>query len=146
MTAEEIIAVIEDECCSYTNEILDKLCKRAMRKMNSKLGFLIQDDYPNTFRFIDFLACEIQSKNFDEIFFPGRPLEDYIDEVLDEEYDNLQPIERSILSYSNLTPEHGTEYEFCNIRDFLFPHFEDMLNEHWVNSKKIQNFENNRTW
>jgi hypothetical protein len=146
MTAEELIDNIEQDCSSISNEIIDKVCRRAMRTMNSKLGFLVEDDYPNNFKFIDYLSCEIQSKTYDEIFFPGKLLEDYIEEVLDNEYENLTGIEKIILSYSNFRPQFGSGYEFCDIRPFIYPRFRELLNEHWDTSKKIQHFEETKNW
>ncbi len=146
MTAEELINSIESECNSLAKEIIDKVCRRAMREMNSRLGFIINDDYPNTFRFIDYLACEIQSKSYNEIFFPGNLLENYINETLDKEYDNLTVIEKMVLSYADFTPQAGEGYDWNDPQPQIFTRFNELLNEHWVESKKIQHFEETRTW
>ena len=146
MTAEELIDSIERDCTDLSKDIIDKVCHLAMRVMNSKLGFIIADDYPNTFRFIDYLSCEIQSKTYDEIFFPGRLLEDYIEETLDNEYEKLNAIEKTILWYSDFTPQIGDGYDWCHPMPKIRSRFHELLNEHWANSKKIQHFEETRTW
>ena len=146
MKAEELIEIIEEECGAHAKVIIDKVCRRVMRIMNKKLDSLISNDYPKKFRFIDFLSCEIQSKTFDELNFQGKLLKDYIDKLIDCEYDKLTNIEKTILSYSDFTPQFGRGYEFCDIRYTILPRIIEMLNDHWSSSKKIQNFENNRTW
>ncbi len=144
MTAEELINNIERDCADLSKDIIDKVCHRAMRVINSNLGFIIADDYPNTFRFIDYLSCEIQSKTYDEIFFPGRLLEDYIDETLDNEYDKLNAVEKTILWYSDFTPQFGNDYDWCDPMPLIRSRFHELLNDHWANSKKIQHFEETR--
>ena len=147
MTAEELIDYIEKECKPLSIGIIDRLCKRAMRIMNSNLGFIIGDDYPKTFTFFDFLACEIQSKTYDEIFFPGRLLEDYIEETLDNEYEKLPYIEKLVLSYSDFTLELGyDDYEPCNPRPLIYSRFHSKLNNHWATSKKILKYLRTIRW
>lgn len=141
MTAEVLINNIEQECNTLSKEIIDKVCRRAMRKMNSNLGIFINDDYPNTFRFIDYLACEIQSKTYDEIFFAGKPLENYIEDTLDNEYENLSLIEKTVLSYADFTQQDSDGYDWYNPHPQIYSRFHELLNEHWANSKKIQHFE-----
>ena len=146
MTAEVLIKNIERECNTLSKEIIDKVCRRAMRKMNSNLGILINDDYPNTFRFIDYLACEIQSKTYDEIFFAGKLLENYIEDTLDNEYENLPVIEKTVLSYADFTQQASDGYDWYNPNPQIYSRFQELLNEHWANSKKIQHFEESRAW
>ena len=146
MTAEELINSIERDCANLSKDIIDKVCHRAMRVMNSNLGFIIADDYPNTFRFIDYLSCEIQSKTYEEIFFPGRLLEDYIVETLDKEYDKLCAVEKTVLSYANFEQQSSVSYEWCDPMPLIRSRFYELLNEHWANTKKIQHFEETRTW
>lgn len=146
MTAEELIDNIQRDCTCLSKEIIDKICHRAMREMNSQLGFLIADDYPNSFRFIDYLSCEIQSKTYDEIFFPGRLLEDYIDETLDKEYENLNAVEKTVLSYSDFEQQSSVGYDWCDPMPLIRSRFHELLNEHWANTKKIQHFVETRAW
>ncbi len=146
MTAKELIDNIERECVHLSKDIIDKVCRRAMRVMNSNLGFIIADDYPNTFRFIDYLSCEIQSKTYDEIFFPGRLLEDYIEDTLDKELDQLTAVEKTVLSYSDFTPQVGEGYDWCDIKPRIYSRFHELLNQHWAETKKIQHFEETRSW
>lgn len=146
MTAEELINSIERECYSLAQEIIDKVCRRAMREMNSRLGLIISDDYPNLFRFIDYLACEIQSKTYNEIFFPGHLLENYIVETLDKEYNNFTVIEKTVLSYADFTPQAGKGYDWNDPKPQISSRFHELLNKHWVESKKIQHFQESRTW
>lgn len=146
MIAEELINNIERNCAYLSKDIIDKVCRRAMRVMNSNLGFIIADDYPNTFRFIDYLSCEIQSKTYDEIFFPGRLLEDYIDETLEKEYENLNAVEKTVLSYSDFEQQSCVDYDWCDPMPLIRSRFHELLNEHWANTKKIQHFEETKSW
>ena len=143
MTAEELVSNIEEESKDLSSEIIDKVCNRAIRGMNRKMKtFPLVDGYPDNFTFFDILSCETQSKTYDEIVFMGsRTLADFIEDSIDIEFDKLAPIEKAILSYMDFSPDFGSGYEFCDAHKFLYSRFNEMLNEHWSESKKIENYE-----
>ena len=141
MTAEELINDIERDCTSLSNEIIDKVCRRAIHEINVKTKlFPLVDGYPKSFTFFDILSCEVQSKTYDEIVFSGRLVEDFIDSELDAQYDKLSEIEKTILAYMDFTPDFGNDYEYCDPHKYFYSRFHELLNEHWANSKKIEHY------
>ena len=88
MTENEYITQLENRCHSMAEDIITRLCKRAMRGMNQLEATLIgsTDNYPPKFKFIDILAIELQDRIEEEI---NPSLEDYIRTTLEEEQNNL---------------------------------------------------------
>lgn len=65
-------------------------------------------DFPKEFTFFDQLSVLHQSKDYDEIFFPNGILEDYIDNSIELEINELPRKDKIILWYSNCHSELGT--------------------------------------
>ncbi len=138
---EHRLDLIEADCKSFADEIITTVCKRAIRKMNKKLDIVFGcGDYPKHFRFFDCLSIELQSKSYCDI---SPLLEDTVEDMLWNEYDKLSPKEKFFVSNKE-----------CSLKDWLDDSkiltllrdcFHEMLNEHWQ-LKKIQNFEERRTW
>ncbi len=132
---------INRECEALSHDIIVNICKRAIRKMNKQEKvfparfFSISDDFPKHFSFFDILSVEIQSKYYDEI---NPHLQDYIENVIEDEYNSLSAIEKFVLDHSECTEKR--ECDFHAVQNKLFKAFNDILNEHWQ-IKKIQNFE-----
>ena len=137
---EQILEDIQDQCELFAGDIITRLCKRAIRKMNSwdvKIG---TDDYPASFKFFDILSIEYQSKTYDEI---SPFLEDAIDGALAYEYENLSPRDRFFVDYSRCYYDNG--YDPLSIEQLIHNRFNELLNEHWE-TKKISNFELSKSW
>ena len=81
--------------------IITRLCKRAMREMNQLEATMAgsTDDYPKDFKFIDILSIELQDKIAEEI---NPFLEDYIWAALETEQNNLSSEESFILEQAYL--------------------------------------------
>ena len=62
MTESEYITPLENKCHRMAENIITRLCKRAMRGMNQLEATLVSstDDYPKNFKFIDVLSIELQ--------------------------------------------------------------------------------------
>lgn len=136
----ELIKEIQNQCKYFANDIVTRLCKRAIRKMKAweiKIG---EDNYPESFNFFDILSIECQSKCYDEI---SPCLKDAIEGVLDNEYDNLLPQERFFVDYSRCYYDNG--YDPISVKQLIYKRFNELLNEHW-RIKKISNFEESRSW
>lgn len=143
--ADDFISQIEKDCSSFVDELLNKVCKRAIRRMNkeTKQGNFgrvsLSDDLPISFSFFDQLTILHQSKDYDEIFFPPGMLSNFIDDVLDDELNKLTAIEKTILWYSDCHGDFGSSYEICDIRPKLYERFVEIQNEHYE-CRKIQNY------
>lgn len=135
---DKLIEEIQDQCEYFAKDIIIRLCKRAIRKMNSWNVQIISDDYPAQFKFFDALSIECQSKYYNEI---SPYLQETIEGVLDDEYENLPPKERFFVDYSQCYCDNG--YDQISIQQLIYNRFNDMLNEHWQ-SKKISKFEESR--
>lgn len=135
---DKLIEEIQDQCQNFAKDIITRLCKRAIRKMNSWNVNIATDDYPKTFNFFDILSVEFQSKSLDEI---SPYLQEAVEGVLDNEYDSLPPKERFFVDYSQCYCDNG--YDPISIQQLIYNRFNDLLNEHWQ-SKKISNFEESR--
>lgn len=134
----KLIKEIQDQCKYFAKDIVTRLCKRAIRKMNSWNIQIGSDNYPASFNFFDILSIEHQSKCYDEI---SPYLQKTIEETLDNEYDNLLPQERFFIDYSQCYYDNG--YDPLSIQQLIYNCFDELLNEHWQ-TKKISNFEGSR--
>lgn len=141
MTDENsLIKDIQDQCEYFANSIITRICKRAIRKMNSwniKIG---TDDYPVSFHFFDILSIEWQSKGYDEI---SPHLQDAVEGALDTEYEKLSPKERFFVDYSRCYSDNG--YDPISVQQLIYNRFQELLNEHW-RTKKISKFEESKSW
>ena len=79
---------IEKDCDRLSQDIISRLCKRAIRKLNKFDSCLAgkTDDYPSSFKFCDVLSVELQSCCYEEI---NPFLRDFIDDTLYNEYNEL---------------------------------------------------------
>ena len=135
---EKLIQEVQDQCEYFAKGIINSLCKRAIRKINSWNIHIGTDDYPSSFNFFNILSIEYQSKCYDEI---SPCLEDAIEGVLDNEYEKLLPQERFFVDYSQCY--YDNEFDSESIKRKIYDRFYEILNEHWE-SKKIANFEEKR--
>lgn len=141
---ENLLHEIQDQCSHFADELITLVAKRIMRIINSWPVFLLPnaDDYPNTFNTFDILSCEYQSKSWEEI---SPFLEDAIERSITSAYDSLNQKERFFIEYSECF--YNTRVlESSEINKILRSRFIELLNEHWSNSKKIQKFQEKRTW
>jgi hypothetical protein len=139
--ADDFISQIENDCTSFVDALLNKVCKRAIRRMNKETNGLVRlsEDLPVSFSLFDQLTILLQSKDYDEIFFPPGVLSDYIDNVLDDELNKLTEMEKTILFYSDCHGDFGSFYDVCDIRPKLYERFGEIQNEHYE-CRKIQNY------
>ena len=129
---------IQDQCEDFAKDIITRICKRAIRKMNSWDVRIGTDDYPSSFKFFDILSVERQSKSYDEI---SPFLKDAVEGVLDAEYEGLTPQERFFVD--NSMGYYEREYDLTPIHMAIDKRFNELLNEHYQ-TKKISNFEEER--
>ena len=136
MTESEYITQLENKCHSMAENIITRLCKRAMRGMNQLEATLVSstDDYPKNFKFIDVLSIELQDRIEEEI---NPVLEDYIWTALEDEQNNLSSEERFVLEQAYL--DYNYDVDYSEITSQIRSRFHELLNEHYE-LKKIQNF------
>ena len=136
MTENEYITQLENRCHSMAQDIITRLCKKAMREMNQLEATLIgsTDDYPPKFKFIDILSIELQDRIEEEI---NPVLEDYIWTALEKEQNNLSSEESFILEQAYL--DYNYEADEAEITRQIRSRFYELLNEHYE-LKKIQKF------
>lgn len=134
---------IERDCNSFANDILTVVCKRAIRKMNKWNPNLAcgHDDYPTNFKFFDILSVELQTYSYCDI---NPYLEDAVEGALASEYDKLSPQEKFFVRNYNCS--FAENFDDTAIIMLLNERFNKLYNEHWSESKKIQHFEDTRTW
>lgn len=133
----DYIFEIERDCDALSRDIISRLCKRAINKMNKLHPTLAgsTDDYPSSFSFFDILSIELQTKSYNEI---NPHLQDFVEGTLDNEFDNLPLLERFVLEHSECS-EH-LECDIDAVHNKIYKSFHELLNEHWTR-KKIQQFE-----
>lgn len=141
-TEIELLEEIQKQCSHFAQEVLTLVCKRAMRTINTWMVHVLPnaDDYPNTFTTFDILSVLFQSMGFAEI---APYLEDAIDGALSSAYDSLSAQEKFFIAYSDCNV-YMRSLTIEEIDKIIYDRFVDMLNDHWSNSKKIQNFEEKR--
>lgn len=141
---DRLLQEIQDQCSHFAEELITLVCKRAKREINSwgNYAFTNSDDYPNVFTNYDILACEHQSKTWDEI---NPFLEDAIDGAISKAYDSLSQKDKFFIEYSDCYYKTGF-LDSIEIDNLLLDRFVELLNEHWEKSRKIQDFEEKRIW
>lgn len=132
---------IENECEKFSEKILADAVKRIFRDMNKLSAYVICEDYPKKFTFIDVLSIESQTKNWDEIH-PG--MHDAVWKFIDSGIQDLPVYERLILELTNTYEYERDEINY--ITDKLYRAFCKALNDHYANTKKIQKFVEHCSW
>lgn len=140
--SERLVQEIQSGCQELADEIIIKICKRAIKTINlwgrNYIGF--GEDYPTKFTAFDVLSVELQSKYYEEL---NPFLRDAIDGTLEHQYDSLSSLESFILDYSECSDHNGIDREA--VQSKILKKFNEMLNEHYQ-LKKIQDFEEKRAW
>lgn len=88
-----------------------------------------------------FSIVKRQTEYYEEI---NPLLEDAIEDALVAEYNELKPIEKIIVSYSDCSDILYDET--TSIGNRLMTCYHELLNQHYSNSKKIKDFELKKTW
>ncbi len=138
---ENFISGVEEDFSDLADDIIDKVCKRAIKRMNKDMDnlHLVTDDFPNNFTFFDRLSVLYDSRTYDEMGYPDGMLERYITETLDGEIDSLPRIEKLILYYSNCYQSY-VENDDSNDASYRAENrFKELLDEH-TSLVKIQKF------
>ncbi len=99
---EDFIFGIERECNELSEQILTKMCNRAIKAMNEldpQLAASV-DEYPSKFglNYFDILCIEYELDRGGEEIDDAR--NETIENFLKDEYDKLPPVERFILDHS----------------------------------------------
>ncbi len=133
---------IERECTHFADEVITTVCKRAIRQMNTwpRDTACVCDEYPSGFKFFDILSIELQSNYYCDI---SPLLEDAVENALWNEYKDLSAQEKFFIY--NMECSTKDILDDNDIQRLLNDRFRELLNEHWQ-LKKIQNFEEHRTW
>lgn len=130
--ADKFISQLEDDCYPFIDAIIDIVCKNVIKRMNAEMGKVsLCADFPKEFTFFDQLSVLHQSKDYDEIFFPNGILEDYIDNSIELEINELPRKDKIILWYSNCHSELGNEYEVFDARHVCTQRFNDFENKRY---------------
>ena len=139
----ETLKEIQDQCKHFAKELVSAVCKQAKRVINSSGQFVfLEDGYPKRFTNYDILACEHQTKFWEEI---NPDLEDAIHDTLKHCYNDLSYKDKFFIEYSECYYHNGI-LPLEELENILITEFVDQLNDHWSHSKKIQDFEEKRIW
>ncbi len=158
LEAEKFIRIFEKKCEPFADDIIDKVCKRAIRRMNKEMKvdthikcskfvnyikFFSDDfigyEFPNTLTFFDSLSILYQSYSLDEMGIPYGLLEDYILYTLRNEIDSLSEIEKLVFSYGYYLVDSEGEFDFYEAVYKAKTHFIEILNNH-TSLVKIEKF------
>ena len=133
---ESFINGMERDCEKMSTDILNKLCKRAIKGMNTLEAKLAgsTDDYPSDFRFFDILCVELETRTYDEI---NPYLQESVEGILMAEYDKLSSMEKFILDHSECWALMDGEND--KIKKKILDVFADARFRH-LEVKKIANY------
>lgn len=130
--ADKFISQIENDCYPLVEEIIDSVCEKVVRRMNTELKQInLCDELPKEFTFFDQLSVLHQSRDYDEIFFPNGCLGDYIDNSIELEINELSRKDKIILWYSDCHSEFGNEYEIFDARHVCTQRFKAFENKRY---------------
>lgn len=134
---EDFINGIERDCEEMSRKILEQLCKRAIKKMNKLESYLAgsTDDYPSGFTFFDILSLELETRTYDEI---NPYLQDYVEDTLFQEYEDLPRMERFIIDHSESWAMIDSDYDA--IKKKIYESFNNLRMQH-LSLKKIENYQ-----
>lgn len=141
---EHLLQEIQDQCSHFAEELIELVCKRIKKIINSWPAYVIPgaDDYPNKFTTFDILCCEHQTKYWHEI---SPFLEDAIEGAISKAYDSLSSKDKFFIEYSECY--YKTQFlESSEIDNLLRSRFVELMNKHWSESRKIQDFQEKRSW
>jgi len=132
----DYIKAIESQCFEMSKDIINRLCKRAIKKMNKLDSYLAgsTDDYPSGFNFFDVLCIELESKSFDEI---NPCLQEYVEGTVLDEYRNLPKAEKFFVDHCYCREAEDGETE--EIEKMVMERFHEMRMQH-LDTKKIENY------
>lgn len=141
---DNLLHEIQNKCSSFADELITLTAKRINRTINTWPVYVIPcaDDYPSRFTTYDILCCEYQSKTWDEI---SPLLENAIDGALNKAYDSLSPKEKFFIEYSECY-YNSRALDNNEIYKLIYDRFIELINEHWSESRIIQNFQEKRSW
>lgn len=141
---EKLLQEIQDQCSYFADELITLSVKRVARIINTWPVYVIPsaDDYPNRFTTFDILCCEYQSKSLDEI---SPLLENAIDSAFSKAYNSLSPKDKFFIEYS-VCYDGIRSLDSMEIENLIRERFVKLINEHWGESRKIQIFQEKRTW
>lgn len=140
--SELLVKEIQSGCQEFSDKIITKVCKRAIKTINSwgRNCMDFGEDYPTKFTVFDVLSVELQSKCYEEL---NPFLRDAIYGALENQYDSLSSLESFILDYSECYDNKGVDRDA--IQSTILKKFNELINEHYQ-LKKIQDFEEKRAW
>ncbi|GEM_PF-766639 len=137
---DNFIKEFESDCARQSCHLPEKVCRRAIRRMNNELkNISFCDDFPSRFTFFDRISILLQSNSIDDLGFPDGMLSVYIENVLGDEFDKLSPIEKLVMYYSDCTYDPAGEYATNNVIEELYNYFIDMADSH-IQCAKIKNY------
>lgn len=137
---DKFIREFESECIKLSCRIPEKVCKRAIIRINSELkNILLRDDFPSRFSFFDRLSILLQSNSIDDLGFPSGMLSEYIENVLEDEFDKLSALEKLVMHYSDCESNSSGEYTTNNVIEELYDYFIDMTDSH-IKCSKIERY------
>lgn len=137
---DNFIREFESDCIRQSCHIPEKVCKRAIKRMNKELkSTFSHGDFPFHFTFFDRLSIKLQTHSIDDLGFPNGMLTEYIENVLEDEFDKLDPLERLVMYYSDCECGSFGEYTTNNVVEELFDYFIDMADSH-IKCAKIENY------
>lgn len=137
---DNFIKEFESDCIRQSCHIPEKVCKRAIRRMNNELkNILFCDDFPSRFTFFDRLSILLQSNSIDDLWFPDGMLSEYIENILEDEFDKLSPLEKLVMYYRECECNSFGEYTTNNVIEELYDYFIDMADSH-IKCAKIKNY------
>ena len=97
------------------------------------------DDFPSRFTFFDRLSILLQSNSIDDLGFPNGILSEYIENILEDEFDKLNPLEKLAMHYSDCESDSSGEYTTNNVAEELYDYFIDMADSH-IKCSKIEKY------
>lgn len=139
--ADNFISEFENDCYELAKGIPRKVCERAIKRMNREMKNTpsLGDDFPARFTFFDKLSILLQSHSIDDLVFPNEILREYIENVIEDEFRKLPPLEQLVLNYKVCERNMFNEYCINDARTELFDCFLLLAEEH-VECAKIKNY------
>lgn len=141
-STKERLQEIEDTCREIAKDVINKVCNRASRSVNKLTAALVDpyEKYPSTFRVFDILSVEFQTKGLNDM---GLYIANGVEKILWQEYEKLPYEDKFFVIHSECTIDYLDDSQIYKL---IYDRFCELLNEHWVNTKKIQNFEDKKSW
>lgn len=134
MEAIDLVFEIEEQCEYFAKDICKKICTNIIDSLNEKMTGVEGDGYDELgMSYFDKLSILYQTHSLEET---GCGLDDVLYEMIDVEYDNLNPMERHFMDYSCCSERMECDIEASKTK--VYTELCKLIDEHYYTEQVLK--------